>query len=194
MKIPLFILLMYAAQPFLYAMKGTPNQTAASQPDQPDCDTKFNRGCIRQNSAEIRRILLFMHLDGNQLGLLQDMLDRESVWYADPTGKQLSKRLKELSSNPKIKEIHSHVEEIRTDTLFTLIKEQEFTQIRKLIDEDATYLTDTKGRRLSWHLEELKKKFPQEEGPKVSAKKKEFEELTAHLRALREKQAVSINK
>lgn len=54
---------------------------------------KCNPGCVRQNSDEIRRDLLFMHIEDSHWDLLYSLLDIESIFFTDRSGKVSYKNL-----------------------------------------------------------------------------------------------------
>ena len=57
-----------------------------------------NLGCIRQNSDEIRRYMLFMHLENGQMPLVLSMLDSETVEFTSISGQTIEKALNEAKT------------------------------------------------------------------------------------------------
>lgn len=58
---------------------------------------KGNPGCVRQNSDEIRRDLLFMHIQDGHWDLLNSLLDHQTIHFTDRSGKGIIEKLFEVA-------------------------------------------------------------------------------------------------
>lgn len=67
---------------------------------------KSNPGCIRQNSDEWRRDLLFMHLANGQISLVVSLLDHESMCFNNVSGQSIFQALTDLKKKQKAVDIN----------------------------------------------------------------------------------------
>lgn len=67
---------------------------------------KSNPGCIRQNSDEWRRDLLFMHLANGQISLVVSLLDHESMSFNNVSGQSIFQALTDLKKKQKAVDIN----------------------------------------------------------------------------------------
>ena len=76
---------------------------------------KCNPGCVRQNSDEIRRDLLFVHIEDAHWNLLYSLLDSESIFFTDRSGKSIIEKLHEVAQKRQtdISEPLKRIEKLR---------------------------------------------------------------------------------
>ncbi len=77
----------------------------------------FNPGCIRQNSDELRRDMIFCAIDAHNFDFLLKLLDPETVDYKNPSGETVIERLDYIAKLAKVDvaPVLAHIQKVKTE-------------------------------------------------------------------------------